>query len=186
MSSEVHKNIKIYGVILSQSRSALSYQRSTSNADAGEGSFSTLKHGGYSANTILPGESLAKFKRLERDVIDDLRPDGAFEQDTVMRIVQLLWRRQNLATFRKVQLVKERYQAIRSEYLPPESFISLLECEKNEENKPRREGGLRAAEDQTRKELGKNYQLVEIGETATVEIPAARVGRRRETGYWNR
>ena len=60
-----------------------------------KGVFSTLKHGGYSAKTILPGESLAKFKRLERDVIDDLRPDGAFEQDTVMRIVQLLWRRQN-------------------------------------------------------------------------------------------
>jgi hypothetical protein len=41
--------------------------------------------------------------------------------------------------------------------------------ENSEENKPRREGGLGAAEDQARKELGKNYQLVEIAETATVE-----------------
>jgi hypothetical protein len=135
-----------------------------------KGVFSTLKHGGYSAKTILlPGESPAKFKRLERDVINDLRPDGALERDTVGSIVKLVWRKQNLATFRKAQLVKERYEEIRSEYIPPESFMPLLECEENEENKPRREGGLQAAEDQARKELGKSYQLVAIGETATVD-----------------
>ena len=127
-----------------------------------------LKHGGYSAKTILPGESHSGFKRLHRDIVAELCPDGAFEHEIVRSITQLLWRKQNLATFHKVQLVKQRYQAIRSEYLPPGHFMPLLH-ENSEENKPRREGGLGAAEDQARKELGKNYQLVEIAETATVE-----------------
>jgi hypothetical protein len=82
----------------------------------------------------------------------------------VRSIVGLVWRKQNLATFRKVELVKQRYQAIQSEYLPSEPFVPELIYESTEESKPRREGGLRAAED-TRKELGKNYHLVEVRET---------------------
>ena len=132
----------------------------------------TLKHGGYSAKTVLPGESRSGFKRLHRGVIAELCPDGAIEHEIVRSIAQLVWRKQNLGTFRKVELLKQRYQAIRSEYLPRDPIVSLLEYgsnKKTEENKPQREGGLQAAEDQARKELGRNYQLVEIGDTATVE-----------------
>jgi hypothetical protein len=131
-----------------------------------------LKHGGYSAKTILPGERPAEFKRLHRDIIAELHPDGALEQHIVTSIAQLVWRKGNLATFRKAKLVKERYWAIRSEYLPPEPFVSLLpfgENEKTEDNNGEREAALQAAEDQARKELGKSYQLVEIGETSTVD-----------------
>ena len=126
-----------------------------------------LKHGGYSAKNILPGESRSRFKRLHRGIIAELCPDGALEHEIVRSIAQLVWRKQNLGTFRKVELLKQRYQAILSEYLPPEPFESLLVYENNE--KPRREGGLRAADDQARKELGKDYPLVEKGDTVTVE-----------------
>ena len=128
---------------------------------------SALKHGGYSAKNILPGESSSGFKRLHRGIIAELCPDGALEHEIATSITELVWRKQNPSTFRKVKLVKQRYQAILSEYLPPEPFESLLVYENNE--KPRREGGFRAADDQARKELGKDYPLVEKGDTATVE-----------------
>ena len=108
-----------------------------------------LKHGGYSAKSILPGESRSAFKRLNRDIIAELRPDGALEHDIVRTIVQLVWRKQNLATLRKVELVQDRYWAIKSQLLPTaaEPFI----------------------EDRARKELGENYHLLEIAKTATVD-----------------
>src|SRR5215471_17342286 len=81
-----------------------------------------LKHGGYSAKNILPGESSSGFKRLHRDIIAELCPDGAMEHEIVRSITQLVWRGQNLETLRKVELVKQRYQAIRSQYLPPTSL----------------------------------------------------------------
>jgi hypothetical protein len=108
----------------------------------------TLKHGGYSAKAILPGESRAGFRRLHRDIIAELRPDGALEHDIVRTIVQLVWRKQNLATFRKVELVKERYWAIKSQRLPPESEPFI--------------------EDQAQKEFGQDYHLLEIAGTATL------------------
>jgi hypothetical protein len=131
-----------------------------------------VRHGGYSAKTILPGERPAEFKRLHRDIISELCPDGALENHIITSIAQLVWRKENLATFRKAKLVKQRYLAIRSEYVPPEPFTHLLRFGENEttqQEKAPREGGLRAAEDQARKELGKDYQLVKVGETATVD-----------------
>jgi hypothetical protein len=64
----------------------------------------TLKHGGYSAKTILPGERPAEFLRLHRDTIAELHPDGALEHHIVASIAQLVWRKENLATFRKAEL----------------------------------------------------------------------------------
>jgi hypothetical protein len=129
-----------------------------------------LKHGGYSAKTILPGENPAEFKRLHRDIIAELCPNGVIEHHIATSIAQLVWRKQNLATFRKAELAKKRYQAIQSQYLPPEPFMPLLVYNQDtEENKPRREGGLQAADDQARRELGKDYPLSKIGETATIE-----------------
>jgi hypothetical protein len=137
-----------------------------------------LKHGGYSAKAILPGERPAEFKRLHRDIIAELRPDGALEQHIVTSIAQLVWRKENLATFRKAELVKQRYWTIRSEYLPPEPLISLLPFGENDSVGERE--ALQAVEDQARKELGKSYQLVEIGETATIDhlIHELEVGER--------
>ena len=57
-----------------------------------------LKHGAYSATAILPGESQAEFEKLHRDTIAEWTPSGVLENDIVMTITRLLWRKQNLDT----------------------------------------------------------------------------------------
>ena len=74
-----------------------------------------LKHGIYSATTILPGESSAAFAKLRRDIIAELAPTGPLEHDTVESIVRLVWRKQNLATFRIAERARNRCSAIEGE-----------------------------------------------------------------------
>jgi hypothetical protein len=59
-----------------------------------------LKHGVYSTIGVLPGESPAKFKKHQKDVIDEFRPNGPVEHDIVITIARALWRKQNLARFK--------------------------------------------------------------------------------------
>src|SRR6516162_432423 len=136
-----------------------------------------LKHGCYAATAVLPGENRAAFEKFHRRLIADLTPDGPLAEDAVETIARLLWRKQNLATFRKAELARKRHAAIRSEHhaaipppllLPGQEVITLrfsgsdppipVELEAN-----------RAAEDHARRELGGVYELVEIGEAAMVD-----------------
>jgi hypothetical protein len=73
-----------------------------------------LKHGGYAATTILPGEDLTAFKKLHRELIAELSPQGTLECDVVGTLARLLWRKQNLTTFRVAELAQEYRQAIQS------------------------------------------------------------------------
>jgi hypothetical protein len=84
-----------------------------------------LKHGVYSTIGLLPGESPAKFKKHQEDVIDEFRPNGPVEHDIVMTIACTLWRKQNLATFQTAQLVKFRYRQIIDEELKSRAIPSL-------------------------------------------------------------
>ena len=63
-----------------------------------------LKHGAYSEAVLLPGEDPAEFKALHKGLIADLRPNGRMEEETVLSIARLTWRRQNLARFEAGQL----------------------------------------------------------------------------------
>ena len=64
-----------------------------------------LKHGAYSATAVLPGESrAAEFEKLHRGLIAELVPSGVLEDDIVMTIARLVWRKQNLATLRIAEL----------------------------------------------------------------------------------
>ncbi len=56
-----------------------------------------LKHGGYTAMTVLPSESVAEFEDLHRDLIAELNPSGALEDDTVATMARLLWRRSKIS-----------------------------------------------------------------------------------------
>jgi hypothetical protein len=106
---------------------------------------SALKHGGYAATALLPGENPAAFEKLHHDLIAELAPTGALEDDIVATLARLVWRKQNLATFRIAEVARERYSAIKSEKLP--SGYRLLGLE--EEIAPaEREAAMRAAEDQ--------------------------------------
>ena len=63
-----------------------------------------LKHGAFSATTILPGEDPDAFKELHQNIIAELAPVGALEDDIVWTITHLIWRKKNLATPRIAEL----------------------------------------------------------------------------------
>jgi hypothetical protein len=77
-----------------------------------------LKHGAYSEAVLMPGEDPAAFRRLHRDLIEELSPTGRLEEETVASIARLVWRRQNLANFAIGQIVE--LIALSIENTPPE------------------------------------------------------------------
>jgi len=119
-----------------------------------------LKHGAYSATAVLPGEDLVAFKKLHQECIAHYAPVGPLEDDVVATMARLLWRKQNLATFRLAELALEYEAAIRKEKLP-----TPLEKAEFGVLPGRREAALQATEDQARKDLGDRYALVEIRAT---------------------
>jgi hypothetical protein len=79
-----------------------------------------LKHAGYSATTLLPGESVTEFEKLHRDLIDELSPNGVLEDDIVATMARLLWRKQNLATFRNADLARRYREQLTNKGIPPD------------------------------------------------------------------
>src|SRR5215475_14228801 len=74
-----------------------------------------LKHAGYSATALLPGEDRTAFEKLHRALIAEFTPVGALEEDIVADLARLIWRKQNLATFRIAQLADARREQIKDE-----------------------------------------------------------------------
>jgi hypothetical protein len=125
-----------------------------------------LKHAGYSATTLLPGESAAEFKKLHESLIREFVPDGALEDDIVARLAHLVWRRQHLETFRRAELAQRRVAQIRS------ATVRSIDGATAKSEEPVQFGfieTLHAAEERAREELGELYDLVEIGEEATID-----------------
>jgi hypothetical protein len=123
-----------------------------------------LKHAGYSATTLLPGEDAAAFEKLHRALIAEFAPDGALEEDIVADIARLTWRKQNLATFRIAQLAQARCEQIYHEKAPPVEFPLLGGIDPAEQRE-----GYRAAKEQAQQELGDIYKLIDIGDPATID-----------------
>ena len=125
-----------------------------------------LKHAGYSATTLLPGEDPAAFEKLHRALIHEFAPVGTLEEEIVADMARLTWRKQNLATFRIAQLAQKRHHEINAEKVPAlifaddEDYLAAQEA--------RREG-YRAAKEQAQQELGDTYELIDIGEPATIK-----------------
>jgi len=116
-----------------------------------------LKHGAFSATAILPGEDPDAFKELHQNIIAELALVGALEDDIGWTIARLVWRKEHLGTLRIGELALEHESRIQAQKSRPDELLEL------------REAKMQAAEDQTRKDLGANYELVEIGEVATVD-----------------
>ena len=134
--------------------------------------YPALKHGGYSATGLLPGEDPAAFEKLHRDLISELCPDGPLQEDTVFDIARLMWRKQNLEAFRVAEAARERASAIRSEMIPSTmppllGFPVLGSSDWTPPDPADVEAATEAAEAQARKELGENYKFVEMGDLAT-------------------
>jgi len=121
-----------------------------------------LKHGGYSATAVLPGESVAKFNQLHRDLISELDPTGPLEEDTVETIARLVWRKMNLRTLSIAEDAQSRWSAVKRfdveyNYLEPETHY------------PKSEEEIQSAENEAKESLGKNFRWVEVGEGATFD-----------------
>jgi len=120
-----------------------------------------LKHGGYSATGLLPGEDRAAFEKLHLELRAEYRPDGPLEEDTVGDIARLLWRKQNLQTFRIADTARKRYLAILSEMVPS---TPRDDCTPPDPAEVEAAGD---AEARARKELGEYYKFVGMWERAT-------------------
>jgi hypothetical protein len=136
--------------------------------------YPALKHGGYSATGLLPGEDPAASEKLHRDLISEHCPDGPLQEDTVFDIARLMWRKQNLETFRVAEAARNRASAIRSKMIPsttpPFDFdfpLSGISRDWSPPDSADVKAATEAAEAQARKELGENYKFVEMGELAT-------------------
>src|ERR1700733_5136879 len=118
-----------------------------------------LKHGAYSGTTLLPGEDPAAFERLHNDLFSELAPVGRLEEDIVASMAHLVWRKQNLSTYRLAEQAQKRCSAIYSDLV-----LGSFDTRNPEEICAARQ----AAEEQTRKELGEAWES-EMGEAATTD-----------------
>jgi hypothetical protein len=119
---------------------------------------SALKHAGYSATSILPGESEAEFSKLHADLVREWTPNGVLEDEIV-------------ASHGAPRVAQEKTRNV----------SSCEACPAADDRNPNCDGagdgcaGVRfpekwhAAESQARNELGELYALVEMGEEATLD-----------------
>jgi hypothetical protein len=120
-----------------------------------------LKHGGYAATILLPGEDATEFERLHGEIIDELRPNGALEEDSVATMAGLVWRKQNLGTIRIAERVRSRFVEIKAD---------KFEARMNDHFKPElREKTMQAAEEEAKNELGEVYKLAEVDEATSFQ-----------------
>jgi hypothetical protein len=122
-----------------------------------------LKHGGYSATAVLPGENRVAFDKLHRDLIDELNPSGALEDDIVETIARLLWRKQNLRTLTVAESAQSRWSAITATTYEPLDYLSMLD------SPPKSTEEIQSLQEQVKKDLGETFRLVEVGAAATFD-----------------
>ena len=142
-----------------------------------------LKHGGYAATQILPGESVAEFDKLHRDLTADFTAEGALEADIVEDLAARLWRKQNLATFRTAEVARRRYDEIKDRHANRFAGLQFIteadareRCGYSEEKElqekaelAEREDAIRAADEIARNELGEDtYELAKMADTVTL------------------
>jgi hypothetical protein len=125
-----------------------------------------LKHAGYSATSILPGESEAEFGKLQRELISELTPNGVLEDEIVAAIAHLVWRKRNLVTFRIAEIAQQRLNQLRGAMVPG---IDVPKSDESIESERTFIEKWQVAEKQARRELGELYALVEMGHEATVD-----------------
>jgi hypothetical protein len=141
-----------------------------------------LKHGGYSATGLLPGEDAAAFEKLHTDVVAELVPNGPLQGDTVATIARLLWRKQNIGTFRAAAAARDKWSKalnaevrirewdrMRNTTYEPDYETDGTETTTLADMASRYLAEAQRIQDNTRKELGEAYEFVEIGDIATLD-----------------
>lgn len=128
--------------------------------------YPALKHAGYSATGILPGESAAEFERLHKGLIREWAPKGVLEKQTILTMAHALWRQKNLATFRTAERARQRVIQIREATVPIDDGVP--QSHNSDDFDKAFTEKCRSAERQAREQLGELYGLVELGTEATV------------------
>ena len=126
-----------------------------------------LKHAGYSAMGLLPGEDAAEFEKLRQELISEYRPNGALQEETVETIARTTWRRRNLATFRIAERARKRMIEIWNVMVPMDDGVPRPD--KSDDFDKTFTDKWHAAESQAREELGELYDLAEMGEEVTID-----------------
>ena len=112
-----------------------------------------LKHGAYSAATLLPGEDEAAFDHLHQSLIAELGPEGALEEHVVANVARFVWRREHLDILCVVTLAERRISDLLTErlraHLGPSDVSEMAAARA-------------AATAQAREELGEVCDLAEV------------------------
>jgi hypothetical protein len=131
-----------------------------------------LKHAGYSAATILPGEDAAAFDRLHQKLAAEFNPAGPLEESIVADMAHLMWRKQNLATYQIAPRINEYCKQVALKNVvaePPAYSLSVPGFDGSPEYQEQLREATRMAKSQVRQELGEICNLMDIGELATIE-----------------
>jgi hypothetical protein len=128
-----------------------------------------LKHGGYSAMSVLPGESAAEFEKLHQALVAEWGVDGELEADTIVTMARAIWRKRNLATLRLARIAQ--WQAAQLQLTVVAGVGEQEQAATGQVSQGERDLIERCnnAEQQARRELGEFYGLVEMGEEVTFD-----------------
>jgi len=114
-----------------------------------------FKHGAYSATDLLPGEDQPEYERLHRKLIAEYAVSGPLEEHIVGELARLIWRSEHLSVFRIAELARE-------------PFVRLLGSYAEENRAAECAATIKDQEDAAREQLGELYELLAIGEVATI------------------
>jgi hypothetical protein len=127
-----------------------------------------LKHGGYAATALLPGENVEEFEKLFQELLTELGANGPMERDIVATIAACMWRKHHLGIYRTAEVAQRRYQEILDEMVPKPSAFRFRGMMGEPDLETIKEA-TEAAHGVARKELGNDIELVEAGDLATFD-----------------
>jgi hypothetical protein len=137
-----------------------------------------LKHGAYSALSLLPGEDRAEFEKLHQGLIAEYSPSGPLENHYVAELARLIWRHEHISIFRVAKLARqpficeEKFTSGYHETSRDLEEIQAAQCAST----------VKAEDDEARQELGDLYGLVAAGEVATISYLGGELNFRERLG----
>ncbi len=84
-------------------------------------------------------------------------------------MAMLIWRKQNLSTYRLAELAKQQYKAICAKYGPRFDLGMQFLLGKDERSEDQIRADAKAAEEEIRSALGDLLALVEMGDAVTID-----------------
>jgi len=128
-----------------------------------------LKHGVYSGMALLPGEDRTAYEKFHRDIRAEYNPVGRSEEDIVTNMADLMWRRQNLLTYRIAEYARKKHSSIYCILSPPMKEMLLTPYELETRSPEELRALRRQADTEAQTELGPALELVEAGDVATTD-----------------